>query len=65
VFNADLAIWVDDRGHVTRAKIVHSTGNATTDETLVSVVEDMPVLDSPPPSFPFPQKIAVSGKRPG
>ncbi|HSZ73858.1 MAG TPA: energy transducer TonB [Rhizomicrobium sp.] len=65
VFSADVEVWVDTSGHVTRASIMRTTGDAKTDEMLVAALEKMPALDQPPPdSFPFPQRISVRGKRP-
>jgi periplasmic protein TonB len=66
VFSADVAIWVDETGHVTQAKIVRSSGELTTDAALVAALQEAPALDQPPPpEFQFPQRIAVSGRRPG
>jgi TonB family protein len=64
VFSADVAVWVNDSGHVTRVEILRSSGDATTDEYLVAVLEATPALDEPPPStFEFPQRITVRGRR--
>lgn len=64
VFSADIAIWVNESGHVTRAEILRSSGDSKVDETLVAALEAMPALDEPPPStLEFPQRITVRGRR--
>ncbi|HEY5237620.1 MAG TPA: energy transducer TonB [Rhizomicrobium sp.] len=65
VFNADVEVWVDASGRLTRASILHSTGDAKTDDKLIAALQAMPALDQPPPeSFQFPQRISVKGRRP-
>jgi len=63
VFSADVAIWVNDSGHVTRAEIMRSSGDSKVDQDLVAALESMPALDEPPPStLEFPQRITVRGR---
>jgi periplasmic protein TonB len=64
VFSADVAVWVNDSGHVTRAEIMRSSGDAKIDEVLLAALQSMPALDEAPPStLEFPQKITVRGRR--
>lgn len=66
VFSADIAIWVDESGRITRVKIIRSSGDATTDDALVAALQGGSALQQPPPGdFQFPQRISVSGRRPG
>jgi TonB family protein len=63
VFSADVAVWVDASGHVTRVRILRSSGDARIDDNLVAALEVTPALDEPPPSsFEFPQRITVRGR---
>jgi TonB family protein len=65
IFSADVEVWVDASGKLTRASILRTTGDPKTDEILIAALEKMPALDQPPPeSFQFPQRISVRGKRP-
>jgi protein TonB len=64
VFSADMAVWVDPNGHVTRASVLKSTGDTKIDQDLVTALEGMPALDEPPPSdLQFPQRVRVEGRR--
>jgi TonB family protein len=64
VFNADLAVWVDPDGRVTRARILKTTGDPAIDQDLVAALQQMPALDEPPPStLQFPQRVRVEGRR--
>lgn len=64
VFHADVAVWIDGGGHVTRVEILRSSGDVKTDQTLVAALEATPALDEPPPStLEFPQRFSVSGRR--
>lgn len=64
IFTADMAVWVDANGHVTRAAVLKSTGDSKIDQDLVAVLQDMPALDEPPPpDLQFPQRIRIEGRR--
>jgi TonB family protein len=64
VFTADMAVWIDPNGHVTRAKVLKSTGDSKIDDDLVAALQDMPALDEPPPSdLQFPQRVRIEGRR--
>ena len=64
VFTADMAVWVDPNGHVTRASVLKSTGDSKIDQDLVAALQDMPALDEPPPSdLQFPQRVRIEGRR--
>jgi periplasmic protein TonB len=64
VFTADMAVWVNPDGHVTRATVLKSSGDPKIDQDLVAALQDMPALDEPPPSdLQFPQRVRIEGRR--
>src|SRR3984885_3949773 len=64
VFTADMAVWVDANGHVTRASVLKSTGDSKVDQDLVAALQEMPALDEPPPAdLQFPQRVRIEGRR--
>jgi TonB family protein len=66
VFTADMAVWVDPNGRVTRAKVLKTSGDNSVDQNLLAVLESMPALDEPPPpTLPFPQRVRIEGRRRG
>lgn len=66
VFTADMAVWVDPNGHITRAAVLRTSGDHNIDQDLVAVLESMPALDEPPPAaLPFPQRVRIEGRRRG
>jgi hypothetical protein len=65
VFSADMAVWVDPTGRVTRAKVLKTSGDPKLDMDLVAALEGMPALDeSPPSTLLFPQRVRIDGRRP-
>lgn len=61
---ADVAVWINPQGRVTRVKIRKSTGSDKIDGELVATLERMaPLSDPPPPRFQFPREIKVRGVR--
>lgn len=61
---ADVAVWINPSGQVTRVKIRHSTGDGKIDAELVATLERMPPLSDPPPAaFKFPREVKVRGAR--
>ncbi|HEX3431792.1 MAG TPA: hypothetical protein VHT03_13005 [Rhizomicrobium sp.] len=66
VFSADMAVWVDPNGRITRAAVLKTTGDHNIDQDLVAVLESMPALDEPPPAtLEFPQRVRIEGRRRG
>jgi len=66
VGTAEVDVWIDAEGHVTRASIARTSGDPMTDQDLVAVLQGMPTLEEPPPSsLRFPQRIRIGGKRRG
>jgi TonB family protein len=66
IFTADMAVWIDANGHVTRASVLKSTGDSKIDQDLVAALQEMPALDEPPPSdLQFPQRVRIEGRRRG
>ncbi len=64
VFSADMAVWVDPNGRVTRVAVLKTTGDPTIDKDLVAALQDMPALDEPPPAtLEFPQRVRIEGRR--
>ena len=66
VFIADMAVWVDPSGHITRVSVLKTSGDHSIDVDLVAVLESMPTLDEPPPpTLEFPQRVRIEGRRRG
>ena len=66
VGTAEIDVWIDGEGRVTRATVARTSGDAKTDQDLVAVLEGMPALNEPPPtSLRFPQRIRIGGRRRG
>ena len=63
-FTADLAIWVDERGKLTRARVLRSTGDPKIDSALVEDYEGTAFDQPPPTTLRFPQRITVHSRRP-
>jgi periplasmic protein TonB len=64
IFAADVAVWIDSLGRLTRAKILKSSGDNKLDRQLVASLEGMGALSEPPPAaFRFPQRVAIKGRR--
>src|SRR5215469_12947214 len=62
VFTADMAVWVDASGRVTRASVLRTSGDPKIDEYLVAALQGMPELDEPPPAtLQFPQRVRIEG----
>ncbi|TCV91777.1 outer membrane transport energization protein TonB [Luteibacter rhizovicinus] len=66
VFEVRVDIWMDPDGRLTRAQLVGSTGNQTTDDALAAALRAMPRVDAAPPSTThFPLRVSIRGRRPG
>ncbi|HLY06412.1 MAG TPA: energy transducer TonB [Rhizomicrobium sp.] len=66
VFTADMEVWVDANGRVTRASVLKTSGDQNIDHDLVAALESMPALDEPPPpTLEFPQRVRIEGRRRG
>ena len=63
VFSADMEVWVDPDGHITRVAVLKTSGDHGIDQDLLSALESMPALDEPPPALPFPQRVRIEGRR--
>jgi protein TonB len=64
VFTADMEVWVDPDGRITRAAVLKTSGDQNIDQNLLAVLESMPALDEPPPAtLPFPQRVRIEGRR--
>ncbi len=64
VFTADVAVWVDGGGRLTRARILRTSGDGKLDHVLVATLEGMRALGEPPPAaFKFPQRVTIRGRR--
>lgn len=63
VFSADIAVWVDGRGRVTKAEMLRSSGDAKRDERLLAILQSTNDLDAPPASIRFPARITVRGRK--
>ena len=66
VFTADMEVWVDPNGRITRASVLKTSGDHSIDQDLVAALENMPALDEPPPpTLEFPQRVRIEGRRRG
>jgi len=64
VFRADVAVWIDSVGRITRASILKTSGDPKVDHTLVSALQQVAALDEPPPaSVKFPQRVTIRGRK--
>lgn len=64
--SAEIDVWIDESGRVTRAVLARSSGDSKTDTALVEVLLSMPALkEAPPSTLQFPQRIRIAGKRRG
>jgi periplasmic protein TonB len=63
VFTADFAVWINGAGKVTRAEIIKSSSDDKRDQVLRDLLLGASGLTPPPPSFKFPRRISVSGKK--
>jgi len=66
VFDVHVDIWMDADGHLVRAQLVDSSGDATTDQALTQALQAMPGIDAKPGANQrFPIRVAIRGRRPG
>ncbi len=66
VFDVRVDIWMDADGRLTKATMVGSTGNDTTDTAIADALRAMPRIDTPPPATThFPLRVSIRGRRPG
>ncbi len=64
--SAEIDVWIDGSGRITRAVLAKSSGDAKTDAALVEVLLAMSALkEAPPSTLQFPQRIRIAGKRRG
>ncbi len=63
VFEAEFAIWVTPDGRVTRAEIVDGTKDSGRDAMLRDIILGATGLSPPPPSFKFPRRVRVTGRK--
>lgn len=62
---ADVKIWADSTGRVTRAAIASSTGNSALDAALRDqVLTGMRLSEAPPEGMPMPITLRVTARRP-
>ncbi len=63
LFTAEVDVWVDPRGRVTKASIVRSSGDTGRDEKLIAAIQSIQDLDPPPASIVFPARVRVGGRK--
>lgn len=63
LFTAEVDVWVDPRGRVTKVNIVRSSGDASRDEKLIAAIQGIQDLDPPPSSIVFPARVRVGGRK--
>lgn len=63
LFKAELNLWIDGRGRVSRAELVGTTGDPERDRQLVAILRQIDDLDPPPASITFPAAVVVRGQK--
>ena len=63
-FGAQVRIWSDITGRITRAKISPSTGDPAVDEAINQSLTGLQLKEAPPAGMPMPIVMRVSAKRP-
>ena len=64
VFQAEVAVWIDGAGRLTRARILKGSGDSRLDQQLIATLEGMRSVGEPPPAaFRFPQRVSIRGRR--
>ena len=64
IFSAEVAVWFDAAGRLTRARILRTSGDGRLDRQLVASLEGMRALgEAPPAAFRFPQRVTIKGRR--
>lgn len=63
LFKAELQLWVDGRGKVSRAELVGTTGDAERDRQIVAILRQIDDLDPPPATITFPASVVVRGQK--
>jgi TonB family protein len=65
VFTAELLVWIDEHGRLSRARVLRSAGNPVIDQALVAASEGLVLEQSPPSTLRFPQRVRMSGRKTG
>jgi TonB family protein len=62
---AEIRIWADSNGRITRVTIARSTGDPALDSTLkAEALTGLQLPESPPKDMPMPITLSVSARRP-
>ena len=62
---AEVRIWADSNGRITRVTLVKSTGDATLDNALKSeALTGLQLTEAPPKDMPMPITLSLSARRP-
>jgi outer membrane biosynthesis protein TonB len=62
-FRVETRIWADESGKITRARIAHTTGNATVDHAITNEVLAGLILQEPPPAgMPMPIVLRLTAR---
>ena len=64
-FTAELIVWVDERGRLTKARIIKTAGDPKIDQALIDNSIGLILEQSPPSTLRFPQRVRMSGRRAG
>lgn len=65
LMQAQLRIWADSTGHISRVQIVSSTGNAEIDSALQNeVLPGLKLREGPPGDMPMPMVTRITVRRP-
>jgi protein TonB len=62
---AEVKVWADSTGRITRATVANSTGNAALDTALRDeVLTGLQLSEPPPQGMPMPIVLRVTARRP-
>lgn len=64
VLNHKVRVWPDRTGRITRAKLESSTGDASLDAAITSVLTGVQLAEAPPAEMPAPILLRLSARRP-
>ena len=55
-------LWLDASGHVTRGSVVSSTGDPSTNDTILRILDGLAVGEAPPQGMPQPVRVRVEAQ---
>lgn len=63
--NAQVRVWADSNGRISRVTLAKSTGNAALDEAITSeTLRGLQLAEAPPKGMPMPINLRLTARRP-